>query len=58
MDEQLARSHIPLVIGVQFVALEHTEKSMMIRAARAGRIGDTAIVDEYVRLGDYLVRPT
>jgi hypothetical protein len=39
---------------VQFVSSEHTAKNLMIRAARAGRIGDPAVVDEYLRLRDFL----
>jgi hypothetical protein len=39
---------------VQFVSSEHTAKNLMIRAARAGRIGDPAVVEEYRRLKDFL----
>jgi len=39
---------------VQFVSSEHTAKNLMIRAARAGRVGDPAVVDEYRRLREFL----
>lgn len=39
---------------VQFVTSEHTAKNVMIRATRTGRTGDAAVVDEYLRLRDFL----
>ncbi|MDQ3700443.1 MAG: SAM-dependent methyltransferase [Chloroflexota bacterium] len=39
---------------VQFVSTEHTAKNLMIRAARAGRIADPAVIEEYLRLRDFL----
>jgi SAM-dependent methyltransferase len=39
---------------VQFVSSEHTAKNLMIRATRAGRVGDPTLVEEYLRLKDFL----
>ncbi|MGH2601476.1 MAG: SAM-dependent methyltransferase, partial [Dehalococcoidia bacterium] len=39
---------------VQFVSSEHTAKNLMIRAARAGRVADPRVVEEYVRLKEFL----
>ena len=39
---------------VQFVSTEHTAKNLMIRAARAGSVGDPVVAAEYQRLRDFL----
>ncbi len=39
---------------VQFVSSEHTAKNLMIRAARAGRVADPSVIEEYVRLKNFL----
>jgi SAM-dependent methyltransferase len=39
---------------VQFVSTEHTAKNLMIRAARAGSIGDPVVDAEYRSLRDFL----
>lgn len=39
---------------VQFVSSEHTAKNLMIRGARAGRVADPSVVEEYSRLKDFL----
>jgi SAM-dependent methyltransferase len=39
---------------VQFVSSEHTAKNLMIRGARAGRVADPRVVEEYARLKEFL----
>jgi SAM-dependent methyltransferase len=39
---------------VQFVSSEHTARNLMIRAARAGRVADRSVVEDYVGLKGFL----